>query len=73
MATAEEDRDVSMEAEEDRCEFMRILEGSGQPLKEGLPKNADPANVFGNLEVGGGSRKKDLFTEITALCIPVHQ
>ncbi len=58
MATAEEDRDVSMEAEADRCKFMRILEGSGQPLKEGLPKNADTANVFGNMEVGGGSGKR---------------
>ena len=73
MATAGEDGDVSMEAEADRCEFMQILKGSGQPLKEGLPKIADKANFLGNLEVGGGSRKRDLFTEITALCIPVHQ
>ncbi len=73
MATAEEDKDVSMEAEGDRCEFMEILKGSGQPLKEGLPKNADTASYLGNLEVGGGGdRKRDPFTKITALCIQVH-
>ncbi len=60
MATADEDRDVNMEDAADGCEFMKILEGSGQPPKEGLPKNVDTANFFGNMEVGGGSGKKTL-------------